>query len=131
MQRSQTYTPLWLTKHISVFLMEVLFPTEAAAPAAEDKPQGGHPPPVSETSTTPTSSGSADAQPEPTDDNNSTDGASTLGRKWQFGRQLSRNKETSCSSRPVQDLLHHPVFVSIEGNQFRRNGMGDFGTFFY
>ncbi|XP_068597922.1 SHC SH2 domain-binding protein 1 [Brachionichthys hirsutus] len=52
------------------------------------------------------------------------------GKKWQFSRQLSRNKETSCS-RPVQDLMQHQIFVSIEGNQFRRNGMGDFGTFFY
>lgn len=111
--------------------MEVIFPAEAA----EDKQQGGlsHPLPGSATATTPTTSVSAVAQPESTDNSSSIDGAaaSTSGRKWQFGRQLSRNKETSCSSRPVQDLLHHPVFVSIEGNQFRRNGMGDFGTFFY
>lgn len=49
-------------------------------------------------------------------------------RKWQLCRQLSRSKEATCS-RPVQDLLHHEIFVSIQGNQFRRNGMGDFGTF--
>ncbi|CAL1603297.1 unnamed protein product [Knipowitschia caucasica] len=49
-------------------------------------------------------------------------------RKWQWCRQLSRSKEATCS-RPVQDLLEHRIFVSIGGNQFRRNGMGDFGTF--
>lgn len=49
-------------------------------------------------------------------------------KKWQLCRQLSRSKEASCS-RPVQDLLNHEIFVSIQGNQFRRNGMGDFGTF--
>uniref|UniRef100_UPI0037E760C8 SHC SH2 domain-binding protein 1 n=1 Tax=Semicossyphus pulcher TaxID=241346 RepID=UPI0037E760C8 len=64
---------------------------------------------------------------------NSTEGgaASNSGRKWQFSRQLSRNKETSCVSRAVQDLMDHQIFVSITGNQFRRNGMGDFGTFYY
>ncbi|KAM4743965.1 SHC SH2 domain-binding protein 1 isoform 2-T2 [Anableps anableps] len=63
---------------------------------------------------------------------NSTDGdvASAAGRKWQFGRQLSRNKEVSCS-RPVQDLMEHQIFVSVQGNQFKRNGKGDFGIFFY
>uniref|UniRef100_A0A8C6SU37 SHC SH2-domain binding protein 1 n=1 Tax=Neogobius melanostomus TaxID=47308 RepID=A0A8C6SU37_9GOBI len=49
-------------------------------------------------------------------------------RKWQLCRQLSRSKEATCS-RPVQDLLNHEIFVSIQGNQFRRNGMSDFGTF--
>uniref|UniRef100_A0A8C9ZYK1 SHC SH2-domain binding protein 1 n=1 Tax=Sander lucioperca TaxID=283035 RepID=A0A8C9ZYK1_SANLU len=69
---------------------------------------------------------------EPTAENNSagSDAASTSGRKWQFSRQLSKNKETSCS-RAVQDLMDHQIFVSIQGNQFRRNGMGDLGTFFY
>ncbi|XP_028440820.1 SHC SH2 domain-binding protein 1 [Perca flavescens] len=69
---------------------------------------------------------------EPTTENNSTgcDAASTSSRKWQFSRQLSKNKETSCS-RAVQDLMDHQIFVSIQGNQFRRNGMGDLGTFFY
>ncbi|CAJ1048683.1 SHC SH2 domain-binding protein 1 isoform X1 [Xyrichtys novacula] len=58
-------------------------------------------------------------------------GASTSGKKWAFSRQLSRNKETSCVSRAVEDLTELPVFVSITGNQFRRNGMGDYGTFYY
>ncbi|KAJ0001914.1 hypothetical protein NQD34_001710 [Periophthalmus magnuspinnatus] len=53
---------------------------------------------------------------------------SASARKWQLCRQLSRSKEATCS-RPVQDLLNHEIFVSIQGNQFRRNGMGDFGTF--
>ncbi|MEQ2264861.1 hypothetical protein XENORESO_020983 [Xenotaenia resolanae] len=63
---------------------------------------------------------------------NSTDGdmVSAAGKKWQFGRQLSRNKEVSCS-RPVQDLMEHQIFVSVQGNQFKRNGQGDFGIFFY
>ncbi|XP_012717093.2 SHC SH2 domain-binding protein 1 isoform X1 [Fundulus heteroclitus] len=56
--------------------------------------------------------------------------AATAGRKWQFGRQLSRNKEASCS-RPVQDLMQHQIFVSVQENQFKRNGKGDFGVFFY
>ncbi|KAE8296903.1 SHC SH2 domain-binding protein 1-like protein B [Larimichthys crocea] len=72
------------------------------------------------------SSSSADVLPELLQ-NHST--ASTVGRKWQFSRQLSRNKETC--SRAVQDPIDHQIFVSIQGNQFRRNGMGDFGTFFY
>ncbi|KAG8001049.1 SHC SH2 domain-binding protein 1-like protein B, partial [Nibea albiflora] len=72
------------------------------------------------------SSSSANVLPELLQ-NHST--ASTVGRKWQFSRQLSRNKETC--SRAVQDPMDHQIFVSIQGNQFRRNGMGDFGTFFY
>lgn len=63
---------------------------------------------------------------------NSTDGnmGSAAVRKWQFGRQLSRHKEISCS-RPVQDLMEHQIFVSAHGNQFKRNVKGDFGIFFY
>ncbi|XP_070686557.1 SHC SH2 domain-binding protein 1 [Pempheris klunzingeri] len=112
-------------------------PTEATA---EEKQQGGVPdPPTTSTSNLPSSSSSssssstADAQPEAAESSSSsTDGGvvSTSDRKWQFSRQLSRNKETSCS-RAVQDLMDHQIFASIQGNQFRRNGMGDFGTFFY
>lgn len=65
---------------------------------------------------------------------NSSDGdaaaAAAAGRKWQFGRQLSRSKEVSCS-RAVQDLMEHQIFVSVQGNQFKWNGKGDFGIFFY
>ncbi|XP_041792084.1 SHC SH2 domain-binding protein 1 isoform X1 [Chelmon rostratus] len=95
---------------------------DPAGLTAEYKEQGGAPANL-------TSTDSADV---PESDNNSTHVgvASTSGRKWQFSRQLSRNKETSCS-RAVQDLMDHQIFVSIQGNQFRRNGMGDFGTFFY
>ncbi|XP_075947012.1 SHC SH2 domain-binding protein 1 isoform X2 [Anarhichas minor] len=94
-----------------------------AGPTAVDQQQGGV--------TDPTSNGSADVQPESAE-NNSTDCdvASASGRKLHFIRQISRNKETSCS-RAVQDLMDHQIFVSIQGNQFRRNGMGDLGTFFY
>uniref|UniRef100_A0A3P8RIK7 SHC SH2-domain binding protein 1 n=1 Tax=Amphiprion percula TaxID=161767 RepID=A0A3P8RIK7_AMPPE len=83
------------------------------------------------TTTTLTSSSSAGLQPEPVA-NNSIDGdtASSTGQKWPLSRQLSRNKEMSCS-RAVEDLMDHQIFVSIQGNQFKRNGMGDFGTFFY
>ncbi|XP_022073251.1 SHC SH2 domain-binding protein 1 [Acanthochromis polyacanthus] len=83
------------------------------------------------TTTAPTSSSSAGFQPEPVA-KNSMDGdtASSTGQKWQLSRQLSRNKEMSCS-RAVEDLMDHQLFVSIQGNQFKRNGMGDFGTFLY
>ncbi|KAL6112656.1 shcbp1 [Pungitius sinensis] len=79
-----------------------------------------------------TSSSSADVQPESAESSAGADCdvAATSGRRWSFIRQLSRNKETSCS-RAVQDLMDHQIFVSIQGNQFRRNGMGDLGTFFY
>uniref|UniRef100_A0A7N9AT19 SHC SH2-domain binding protein 1 n=1 Tax=Mastacembelus armatus TaxID=205130 RepID=A0A7N9AT19_9TELE len=104
-----------------------------ARQTAEDQQQQG----VSDLLSTPatttlTSSSSAAVQHGSTENNNGTDGdvASTSGKKWQFSRQLSRNKETSCS-RAVQDLMDHQIFVSIQGNQFRRNGMGDFGNFFY
>ncbi|XP_049418197.1 SHC SH2 domain-binding protein 1 [Epinephelus fuscoguttatus] len=105
---------------------------DSAGPTAEDKQQEGVTDLPGVSTTNPTSGGSADVQPESAENNNSTDGdaASTSGKKWQFSRQLSRNKETSCS-RAVQDLMDHQIFVSIQGNQFRRNGMGDFGTFFY
>ncbi len=102
---------------------------------AEDKPAGSVQD-ILQISTTsksnPTSSGSVGVLPESAENNNSTDGvgAAASGKKWQFSRQLSRNKETSCC-RAVQDLMDHQIFVSIQGNQFRRNGMGDFGTFFY
>lgn len=33
--------------------------------------------------------------------------------------------------RADENLLSQEMFVSIEGNQFRRNGMGSFGTFLY
>ncbi|XP_041837577.1 SHC SH2 domain-binding protein 1 isoform X2 [Melanotaenia boesemani] len=60
----------------------------------------------------------------------SVDGGVALaaGRKWQFARQLSRNKEATCS-RAVQDLMEHQIFVSVQENEFKRNGGGDFGTF--
>uniref|UniRef100_A0A3Q3IZW1 Uncharacterized protein n=1 Tax=Monopterus albus TaxID=43700 RepID=A0A3Q3IZW1_MONAL len=101
-------------------------PTEQKA---EDKEQRGVSHPLVSTSET-TSSSSAAVQPESIE-KNSTDGdvASTSARRWHFSRQLSRNKETSCS-RPVQNLMDHQIFVSIQGNQFKRNGMGDFGNFF-
>lgn len=82
---------------------------------------------VSTTSTSNvTSSSSAYVLPELLQNHSTT---STVGRKWQISCQLSRNKETC--SRAGQDPVDHQIFVSIQGNQFRRNGMGDFGTFFY
>ncbi|KAM3625571.1 uncharacterized protein V6R79_014331 [Siganus canaliculatus] len=77
-------------------------------------------------------SGSADDAQPPSAKSGSTDGgvASASGRKWQFTRQLSRSKEASCS-RAVEDLMNHQIFVSIQGNQFRRNGKGNFGAFLY
>ncbi|XP_060924497.1 SHC SH2 domain-binding protein 1 [Limanda limanda] len=104
---------------------------DAAGETAEDGQQAGvsDSPLASISLASPTSSSSA-AQPK-SKENNSTDGdvASFSGRRWQFSCQLSRPKETC--SRAVQDLMDHQIFISIQGNQFRRNGMGDFGTFFY
>ncbi|KAM9832269.1 SHC SH2 domain-binding protein 1 [Neosynchiropus ocellatus] len=65
-----------------------------------------------------------EAPPAETDE----DGAPSL--KMQFCRQLSKSKEATCS-RPVEDLMEHEIFTSIHGNQFRRNGGGDWGTFCY
>ncbi|KAG7482565.1 hypothetical protein JOB18_024411 [Solea senegalensis] len=109
--------------------------------AAEDEELGGDSVPVSVATTSssssmsPTSS-SAAAESKSTENNNNSSGsstegdvASTSGRKWQISRQLSRNKETC--SRAVQDLTDHEIFISVQGNQFKRNGMGDFGTFYY
>lgn len=56
--------------------------------------------------------------------------ASTVGKKRQFNRQLNPNKEVTCV-QAVQDLMGDHIFVSIQGNQFRRNGLSDFGTFFF
>ncbi|XP_015832637.3 SHC SH2 domain-binding protein 1 isoform X1 [Nothobranchius furzeri] len=82
-------------------------------------------------STDMSTSSSAPATPKSAETNSmEEDLASAVNRKWQFSRQISRNKEVSCS-RPVQDLMEHQIFVSVQGNQFRRNGKGDFGTFFY
>uniref|UniRef100_A0AAY4EPN7 Right handed beta helix domain-containing protein n=1 Tax=Denticeps clupeoides TaxID=299321 RepID=A0AAY4EPN7_9TELE len=35
------------------------------------------------------------------------------------------------STQPDDNLMSQEMFVSIEGNQFKRNGMGSFGTFLY
>ncbi|XP_017275072.1 SHC SH2 domain-binding protein 1 isoform X2 [Kryptolebias marmoratus] len=110
---------------------------DTAAHVAKDEQQEGviapHSAASSSSSETPTSSSSSSApvQPEAAEASG-TDGdvASVTGRKWQLSRQLSRNKEASCS-RAVQDLMEHQIFVSVQGNQFKRNGRGDFGTFFY
>lgn len=44
--------------------------------------------------------------------------------------QRSRVRDVG-AMRADEDLLSQEMFVSIEGNQFRRNGMGSFGTFLY
>ncbi|XP_029947968.1 SHC SH2 domain-binding protein 1 isoform X2 [Salarias fasciatus] len=84
---------------------------------AEEKQQGDFPSMPSP----PTSSTSETAEPET---------APPSTRKWHLGRQLSRNKDISCIWT-TQDLKDHPIFVSIQGNLFKRNGLGDFGTFYY
>lgn len=53
----------------------------------------------------------------------------TSTRKWQLCRQLSKNKEGA--THTDMGLLEQKMFVSIQGNQFKRNGKGDFGTFLY
>ncbi|CAF93641.1 unnamed protein product, partial [Tetraodon nigroviridis] len=78
------------------------------------------------------STGSIYEESKPPEKKDCTEGsvASASGKKWQFNRQLSRNKEVT-GARAVQDLMEDHIFVSIQGNQFRRNGLSDFGTFFY
>lgn len=44
--------------------------------------------------------------------------------------QKSRVQDVG-AMRADENLLSREMFVSIEGNQFRRNGMGSFGTFLY
>ncbi|XP_077567821.1 SHC SH2 domain-binding protein 1 [Stigmatopora nigra] len=54
----------------------------------------------------------------------------TSARNWLFFNPSSIKQNTPCSLA-LQDMNAHIIFISIEGNQFRRNGIGDFGTFFY
>ncbi|XP_068457668.1 SHC SH2 domain-binding protein 1 isoform X2 [Clinocottus analis] len=93
-----------------------------SGPASEDKQQQQQQPGAADPA-----NGAADVQAE---NAGSADCDAAAGRKWHLIRQLSRSKEPSCS-RAVQDLMEHQIFVSIQGNQFRRNGMGDLGTFVY
>ncbi|KAK3528257.1 hypothetical protein QTP86_028499 [Hemibagrus guttatus] len=44
--------------------------------------------------------------------------------------QKSRVQDVG-AMRADENLLSREMFISIEGNQFRRNGMGSFGTFLY
>ncbi|XP_031586245.1 SHC SH2 domain-binding protein 1 [Oreochromis aureus] len=83
-------------------------------------------PPVNTTST---SSPSLPLLAESAKNSSDGDAAVSTGRKWQFSHQLSRNMEMSIQA--VEDLKDHQIFVSFQGNQFKRNGMGDFGTFCY
>ncbi|TNM90423.1 hypothetical protein fugu_002712 [Takifugu bimaculatus] len=78
------------------------------------------------------SNGSTPIESNSAEKKDSTDDsvASTVGKKWQFNRQLNPNKEVTCV-QAVQDLMGDHIFVSIQGNQFRRNGLSDFGTFFF
>lgn len=47
-------------------------------------------------------------------------------------RRAQRNRVQDVGTlRADENLLSQDMFVSIEGNQFRRNGMGSFGTFLY
>ncbi|XP_061671543.1 SHC SH2 domain-binding protein 1 [Syngnathoides biaculeatus] len=70
-----------------------------------------------------------DAPPNLTE-NTHQDSNVNSARNWQFYCQLSINRQTSCTLA-MQDVIAHKIFRSIKGNQFRRNGMGDFGTFLY
>ncbi|CAN9507321.1 unnamed protein product [Ophioblennius macclurei] len=53
--------------------------------------------------------------------------APPAGKKW----HLSKSKEMSSCMSSSQDLENLQIFVSTQGNQFKRNGLGDFGTFYY
>ncbi|MCI4392960.1 hypothetical protein PGIGA_G00151780 [Pangasianodon gigas] len=47
-------------------------------------------------------------------------------------RRVQRSRVQDVGAmRADENLLSQEMFVSIEGNQFRRNGMGSFGTFLY
>lgn len=46
-------------------------------------------------------------------------------------RAHRRHVQDVGATRADENLLSQEMFVSIEGNQFRRNGMGSFGTFLY
>ncbi|XP_066569790.1 SHC SH2 domain-binding protein 1 [Amia ocellicauda] len=47
-------------------------------------------------------------------------------------RQLQKNKMTDLGiTQADENLMSQDMFVSIEGNHFRRNGKGSFGTFLY
>ncbi|XP_034040285.1 SHC SH2 domain-binding protein 1 isoform X2 [Thalassophryne amazonica] len=85
---------------------------------------------ITPTMAAPDSDGQSPTAAIPTTSLLENDVAATVSRKWQFCRQLTRNKEATCS-RAVEGLMEHEIFVSAQGNQFVRNGMGDFGTFFY
>ncbi|KAM9826411.1 SHC SH2 domain-binding protein 1 isoform X1 [Syngnathus typhle] len=74
-------------------------------------------------------SNSEDSPPKLTE-NTHQDRNANSARNWQFCRQPSVNKNTSCTLA-LQDIIDHKIFISIEGNQFKRNGMGDIGTFLY
>ncbi|KAM6948687.1 SHC SH2 domain-binding protein 1 [Aplochiton taeniatus] len=54
----------------------------------------------------------------------------TSAKKRERCHQRTRAMEAG-STRPDEGLLEQEMFVSIQGNQFRRNGMGSFGTFLY
>lgn len=54
----------------------------------------------------------------------------TSAKKRERCHQRTRAMEAG-STRPDEGLLKQHMFVSIQGNQFRRNGMGSFGTFLY
>nr|XP_061811335.1 SHC SH2 domain-binding protein 1-like [Nerophis lumbriciformis] len=51
-------------------------------------------------------------------------------RNWLFSHPPSIKKHASCSLA-LQETFAHKIFISFEGNQFKRNGVGDFGTFLY
>ncbi|XP_056146926.1 SHC SH2 domain-binding protein 1 [Lampris incognitus] len=56
-------------------------------------------------------------------------GATTSARKWPLCQQHMKNKDPYCM--PIDEDQVQEMFVSMQGNQFKTNGMGNFGTFLY
>ncbi|XP_029931947.1 SHC SH2 domain-binding protein 1 isoform X2 [Myripristis murdjan] len=103
---------------------------KAGEPAAEERGQTAEEKPEGDVADLAVISRASPMLTTPTSGGVDGDVAASSARKWRLCRQLSRNKESS-SSRAVEGLIDHQMFVSIQGNQFKRNGMSDFGTFLY
>ncbi|XP_046898631.1 SHC SH2 domain-binding protein 1 [Hypomesus transpacificus] len=70
-----------------------------------------------------------DTTPEVTEGNGAIERELVATSAKKLCRQRSRIRELG--TQAVDNLLSQEMFVSIQGNQFRRNGKGSFGTFLY
>ncbi|XP_061880166.1 SHC SH2 domain-binding protein 1 isoform X1 [Entelurus aequoreus] len=67
--------------------------------------------------------------PEDVPTTSQTTGSSDAPAKWPEKNPHSQSQPSV--SKHSLDLIAHKVFVSNQGNLFRRNGVADFGTFLY